>query len=62
MAILAITATNEARPLQAQPLDCSWCAAEQNQPTTESPTICPHHEAIVLQQVQERRTERQARR
>ena len=42
-------------------LDCSWCAAEQGTPTTESPDICAYHAALVMQQAQQRRAGRQAR-
>ena len=39
--------------------DCSWCAAETGQQTTDSPTICAYHEALLLQQQEERKAQKE---
>ena len=39
--------------------DCSWCAEEKGESTTDSPTICPHHEALLLQQLAARQEKRE---
>jgi hypothetical protein len=44
-----------------QPLDCSWCAAEQGAPATDSPGICAYHQGLMFQQSAERRAQREAR-
>jgi hypothetical protein len=41
--------------------DCSWCAAEQGLETTDSPGICDHHLAQLLQEAEERKREREER-
>ena len=39
--------------------DCSWCAAEQGLKTTDSPSICERHMALLLQQSADRQRERE---
>lgn len=39
--------------------DCSWCAAEQGLKTTDSPSICERHMALLLQQSEDRQRERE---
>ncbi len=39
--------------------DCSWCAAELGLETTESPSICERHLALLLAQSEERKHERE---
>ncbi len=41
--------------------DCSWCAAEAGVEPTASPTICPRHEAMLLQQQEVRQAARRAK-
>ncbi len=41
--------------------DCSWCAAEAGVESTASPTICPRHEAMLLQQQEVRQAARRAK-
>jgi hypothetical protein len=36
------------------PVDCSWCAAEINAPTTDSPDICDRHVWLLQQQSAQR--------
>lgn len=38
-----------------EPVDCSWCAAEMNAPTTDSPGICTYHDEMLQQQSADRR-------
>jgi hypothetical protein len=40
--------------MQPDPVDCSWCAAEQGAPTTDSPDICSYHSERIQQQSAER--------
>ncbi len=46
---------------QLEALDCSWCAAEQGRPVTESPDICAPHTVLLLAQAAARRARREAR-
>ncbi len=39
----------------------SWCAAEAGVEPTASPTICPRHEAMLLQQQAARQAARRAK-
>jgi hypothetical protein len=41
--------------------DCSWCADEQGVTPTASPTICPRHEALLLEQLAARQAARSAK-
>ena len=41
--------------------DCSWCAEEAGERPTASPTICPRHEALLLEQLAARQAARSAK-
>jgi hypothetical protein len=40
--------------------DCSWCAQEASVTPSASPTICPRHEALLLEQLAARQAARSA--